>query len=243
MDQKALKFLNKTKLKPADILYFIREDRQTVIYLTSGGKLETYIPMKYLLAALPRGAFLNITKGVDVSTAEIASINGSVYTMRNGQQFTGRRRGSGEHKTNRHMLENRVIPENRVVSATVSERFSVLDRFPLATCVIEMVVNTVGVGVDFVVRYCNEAFLEQEGVTYEEAIDRSFFELFPGTDRKWLSAYSDIAANGETQVIRHTDAKTGDRIQVYCYQPMPGYCVATKFIEKDSKLSVRRIDE
>lgn len=243
MDKKVLKFLTKANIKPSDILYFIREERQTVVHLVNGETVSTYIPMKYLLAAMPKGAFLNITKGVVIAAGEIARIDGAVYTMRSGQQFLGRRRGAGEHKTNRTRLENRADAPGRVVADSLQLRFSGLDNSPLACCVIELVINGAGVGEDFVLRYCNEAFLKQEGFSYGDAIDRSFFELFPEAERKWLSMYNDVAIHGEEHVMRHTDAKTGDRITVYCYRPMSGYCAAIKTVEKDSKLSYRRIDE
>lgn len=227
MDQRAAKFLTKMRVRPKDILYFVREDRKTVVYLTDGRRVDTYIPVKYLLSALPKGAFLNITKGVVVSAAEILRIESGTYVMSDGRSFSGRRRGAGEHKSNRHALENRVIPEHRLVAETVAQRFSVLDEHILPCCVVQMVLNSAGHGVDFVFRYCNKAMARLEGREIEEILDHSFFEVFQDDDRTWLAIYHDVATNGAPRMVRERHPKTGYMINVYCYQPLEGYCACT----------------
>ena len=183
--------------------------------------------MKYLLSALPKGAFLNITKGVVVSAAEIARIEGSTYIMADGRRFAGRRRGAGEHKSNRHALENRVIPENRLVAETIAQRFSILDEHTLPCCVVEIVLNSAGHGVDFVFRYCNKAMARAEGRQIEDLIDHSFFEVFGDLDRKWLAAYNDVATTGIPRVVRDRNPRTGQPVTGFCYRPLEGYCACT----------------
>lgn len=227
MDQKAARFLAKTQVQPGDVLYFIRKERKTILYLTNGEQVETYIPVKHLLSALPKGAFLNITKGVVVSAAEIARIDGSVYVMSDGRCFTGRRRGAGEHKSNRHALENRVIPEHRLMEETIAQRFSVLDEHMLAFCVVQMVLNAKGHGVDFVFRYCNKAMARTEGRQIEEILDHSFREIFGDLDRKWLAVCHDVATTGTPRVVRDYHPATGQPVTGFCYQPLAGFCACT----------------
>ncbi len=227
MDQKAAKFLTKMQVRPKDILYFIREDRKSVIYLADGRQLDTYIPIKYLLSALPKGAFLNITKGVVVAAAEIVHIEGGVYTMSDGRRFMGRRRGAGEHKSNRRILENRVLPENRLVAETVAQRFSVLDHHILPCCVVQLVFNSEGRGVDFVFRYCNQALARAEGWNLENILDRSFFDIFDDDNRTWFAVYHHVATTGKPRVVRGPHPKAGYPVSVYCYQPLEGYCACT----------------
>lgn len=227
MNQKAARFLTKNNIKPHDILYFLRDDRKTILHLTNDRTIDTYIPVKYILSSLPQGAFLNITKGVVISATEIRSISGNVYTMSNGVQFTGRHRGAGEHKTNRLILEHRVEPGNRLISETIAERFSVLDNHSLACCVIELVFNSAGHGVDFVFRYCNKAMSELEGYNLDELIDHSFYEIFRDGDHRWLAIYSDVALNGTHRIITDYKPETNKHVTVFCYQPIEGFCACT----------------
>lgn len=227
MDQKAAKFFTKMNVRPKDVRYLIREGRKIAIYLTDGRRLDTYIPIKHLLSALPKGAFLNITKGVVVSVAEISKINGSIYVMSDGRSFTGRRRAAGEHKTNRHALENHVIPEHRLVTETIAQRFSVLDHHVLPCCVVQLVLNTEGRGVDFVFRYCNQALARMEGWEVEHILDQSFFDVFDDASRTWFAVYHHVATTGESRVVRGPHPKAGYHINVYCYRPLDGYCACT----------------
>ena len=57
---------------------------------------------------------------------------------------------------------------------------------PLAFCVIELVFNEDGCGVDFIFRYCNAKMATVEGVPVEEMLNRSFYKVFPNGDKKWL---------------------------------------------------------
>lgn len=61
---------------------------------------------------------------------------------------------------------------------------------PLAFCVIELVFNEDGCGVDFIFRYCNAEMATVEGVPVEEMLNRSFYKVFPNGDKKWLVSYT-----------------------------------------------------
>lgn len=226
MDQKATKFLSKMRIKPNDILYFVHEERKTVITLTDGKFYETYIPLKYLLSALPKGAFINITKGVVIAANQIKHIQGHTYTMNDGRQFTGRKRGAGEHKKNRHKLENIETPQHRLQLETIHERFSVMDAAPIPIYVIELVFNSAGHTVDFAFRYCNPAVSKLDGFTVEELLDRTYYDVFAihSDDRQRLSTYTDVALNGTSKSLLNTKTITGKKVDIFCHQPLPGYC-------------------
>lgn len=58
---------------------------------------------------------------------------------------------------------------------------------PIAFCVIELVFDEKGHGVDFVFRYCNEMMADVEGMPVSEMINRSFYEVFENGDKSgWL---------------------------------------------------------
>lgn len=82
------------------------------------------------------------------------------------------------------------------------EKCSIMDEMPLAYCVIELVFDEDGHGVDFIFRYCNKEMAVVEGVTVEEMLNRSFYEVFRNGGRKWLVSYADVALNGTKHTLK-----------------------------------------
>lgn len=235
MIQKATRFLSKTKLKPADILYIQHEGRKTSIHLTNGNKLETYVPTKYLLAALPDGAFLNINKGLVIAADAIASIENGVYTLKNGERFAGRRRAAGEHKNNRLRLENRSTPIKNKPPESITEQFSVMDKLPLPLCVIELVFNSAGHGMDLIFRYGNESMLSGGWKKTEQLLNHSFYEIFQKSSHKWMVTFADVALNGTSHSIDHYDELSGKQVTIHCFQPTEGFCACMIVEHADKK--------
>lgn len=61
-----------------------------------------------------------------------------------------------------------------------------MDEMPLAYCVIELVFDEDGHGVDFIFRYCNKEMTVVEGVPVEEMLNRSFLKYFAmETENGW----------------------------------------------------------
>jgi len=232
MDKKVVEFFTKNKLKHSEILYITRNGRKTTLTLIDGRILETYIPVKYLLAALPRGGFVNINKGIVISAAEIKSIDGNTYTMNNGKVFQGRVRAAGQHKANRQLIENKVIQYDRLISETIFEQFSIMDNLPLPFCVVEIEFNTAGHSVDFIFRYCNEAMAKHEGLTREEILDRSYYDLFHTEDIKWLSAFSEVAINGQPLSVADIHPVKQKPLTVHCFQPAESFCACLMIPEE-----------
>jgi hypothetical protein len=115
------------------------------------------------------------------------------------------------------MYASDVIPNKPV--ATVLLYF-----VPLAFCVIELVFDEKGHGVDFVFRYCNEMMADVEGIPISEMINRSFYEVFENGDKKWLVTYADVALNGNKHTLTDYSPEIDKHLTIYCYQPIPGYC-------------------
>ena len=72
---------------------------------------------------------------------------------------------------------------------------------PLAFCIIELVFDAEGHGVDFVFRYCNDEMAVVEGVPVSEMLNHSFYEVFENGDKKWLVTYADVALNGNKHMF------------------------------------------
>lgn len=101
---------------------------------------------------------------------------------------------------------------------------SLLDNMPLAFCVIELVFNEDGCGVDFIFRYCNAEMATVEGVPVEEMLNCSFYKVFPNGDKKWLVSYADVALNGTKHTLHDYSPEIDKNLIIHCYQPEPGYC-------------------
>ena len=205
-----------------NILYIYRKDRKTVIRRTDGEEFALFVPVHSVLSALPESEFLNISKGTVVCRSQIVNIsNDGVYTMSDGRTFQGRKRGMSSH---RRLSAEIGLAETKPRSLKMLEKCSLLDDMPLAFCVIELVFNTDGHGVDFIFRYCNAEMAVVEGVPVEEMLDRSFYNVFPNGDKKWLVAYADVALNGTKRTLRDYSPEIDKELTIHCYQPEPGYC-------------------
>ena len=204
-----------------NILYIYRKDRKTVIRRTDGEEFALFVPVHSVLSALPESEFLNISKGTVVCRSQIVNIsNDGVYTMSDGRTFQGRKRGMSSH---RRLSAEIGLTNTTHRSLSMLEKCSLLDNMPLAFCVIELVFNADGRGVDFIFRYCNAEMAVVEGVPVEEMLDRSFYKVFPNGDKKWLVAYADVALNGTKHTLRDYSPEIDKNLTIHCYQPEPGY--------------------
>lgn len=224
MERKLVRFFAKHQLQPSNILYITKADRHTEVTLKDGTVLTTTIPMKYFLPALPEGGYLNITKGVIVSSAGIQSIDGNVYTMNDGKTFVGRVRGAGEHKANRKALEAHEIVPNRLISETVFQQFSIMDNLQLPFAVVELVFDEQQHTLDFIVRYCNEAMASHQGQFREEMLDRPYATIMRTTDKKWALLYTEVALTGIPQIIQEIHPITGKPFSLHLFQPAKNLC-------------------
>lgn len=223
MTERILKFFKKKSIAIGDIKYITREDGQTCIYLTDGRIVRTYITAKDILEILLPYDYICISKGTIVSKSQIDYIDHCTYHMLDGKVLEGRKRTAAAHKK----LNNQIHAQLVAIDASLSDirrRFSVLDNMPAAFCVVELILGEGHTGVDFVFRYCNKEMEVVEGKKIEEMLDRSFYEVFPNADRKWLAAYSDVAVNGVTRYIRDYSPEINKELFVRCFSPMEGFC-------------------
>lgn len=215
-------------IKPENIKYIIHQGKKTTVFLLEGSTAETWLPLKDVYAYLPQDKFLNIQKGIVVNANQIVNISsGGIYTMTDGRIFQGRKRVLSEHKKIRKSLglESPPSPSDEYKPPLgLLEKCTLLDEMPIAFCIIELVFDENGHGVDFVFRYCNDAMTDVEGVPVSEMINRSFYEVFKNGDRKWLVAYADVALNGKTRIMTDYSPEIDKQLTIYCYQPIPGYC-------------------
>lgn len=228
MRYNVLHFFERKNIDIANILYLTRQNPHTKITFFDGKEILTAIPVKEIAIYLPDEEFVNITKGVLLRKSQIVNISGDgLYTMTDGSVFQGRKRNISQHKQLRQALglsEEQDAKAEKMIPFELLEKCSILNDMPLAFCVIELVFDANGRGVDFVFRYCNEEMAVVEGIPVSEMLNNSFYEVFENGDKKWLVTYADVALNGTKVVLHDYSPEIGKDLSIYCFQPHPGYC-------------------
>lgn len=224
------RYFKRHHIEVEHILSVYCHNRKTVICFDSGEEIPSTIPMHEMLEILPEEEFLSISRGVAVRRSAILSIgNDGIYTMMDGRTFQGRKRYLSAHKKIRKELglnnpARKGTPLVEPVPLTFLEKCTILDDMPVAYCVIELVFDEKGHGIDFIFRYCNEQMAVVEGIPVEEMVDHSFYEVFKNGDRKWLVSYADVALNGAKHVLHDYSPEIDKNLTIYCYQSEPGFC-------------------
>ena len=107
---------------------------------------------------------------------------------------------------------------------SIATTIPIKELMPLAFCIIELVFDAEGHGVDFVFRYCNDEMAVVEGIPVSEMLNRSFYEVFENGDKKWLVTYADVALNGNKHILQDYSPEIDKTLTIYCFQPASGYC-------------------
>ena len=228
MRYNVLHFFERKNIDISNILYLTRQNPDTKITFFDGKEILTAIPVKEIAIYLPDEEFVNITKGVLLRKSQIVNISDDgLYTMTDGSVFQGRKRNISQHKQLRQALglsKEQDEKAEKMISLELLEKCSILNDMPLAFCVIELVFDANGRGVDFVFRYCNEEMAVVEGIPVSEMLNNSFYEVFKNGDKKWLVIYADVALNGTKVILHDYSPEIGKDLSIYCFQPHPGYC-------------------
>ena len=228
MRYNVLHFFERKNIDISNILYLTRQNPLTKITFFDGKEILTAIPVKEIAIYLPDEEFVNITKGILLRKSQIVNISDDgLYTMTDGSVFQGRKRNIRQHKQLRQALglsKEQDEKAGKMIPLELLEKCSILNDMPLAFCVIELVFDANGRGVDFVFRYCNEEMAAVEGIPVSEMLNHSFYEVFENGDKKWLVTYADVALNGTKVILHDYSPEIGKDLSIYCFQPHPGYC-------------------
>lgn len=228
MRYNVLHFFERKNIDISNILYLTRQNPLTKITFFDGKEILTAIPVKEIAIYLPDKEFVNITKGILLRKSQIVNISDDgLYTMTDGSVFQGRKRNIIQHKQLRQALglsKEQDEKAEKMIPLELLEKCSILNDMPLAFCVIELVFDANGRGVDFVFRYCNEEMAAVEGIPVSEMLNHSFYEVFENGDKKWLVTYADVALNGTKVILHDYSPEIGKDLTIYCFQPHPGYC-------------------
>lgn len=228
MRYNVLHFFERKNIDISNILYLTRQNPLTKITFFDGKEILTAIPVKEIAIYLPDEEFVNITKGILLRKSQIVNISDDgLYAMTDGSVFQGRKRNISQHKQLRQALglsKEQDEKAEKMIPLELLEKCSILNDMPLAFCVIELVFDANGRGVDFVFRYCNEEMAVVEGIPVSEMLNNSFYEVFENGDKKWLVTYADVALNGTKVILHAYSPEIRKDLTIYCFQPHPGYC-------------------
>lgn len=228
MRYNVLHFFERKNIDISNILYLTRQNPLTKITFFDGKEILTAIPVKEIAIYLPDEEFVNITKGILLRKSQIVNISDDgLYAMTDGSVFQGRKRNISQHKQLRQALglsKEQNEKTEKMIPLELLEKCSILNDMPLAFCVIELVFDANGRGVDFVFRYCNEEMAVVEGIPVSEMLNNSFYKVFENGDKKWLVTYADVALNGTKVILHDYSPEIGKELTIYCFQPHPGYC-------------------
>lgn len=210
-------FWKKKGIKIDDVIYITRNGRKSAIHLSNGETIECFTPIKNIVQCDTTNSLECINKGIVVNKKHIESVTGNNYTMSDGETFTGR------VKTSQKAL---AVLKEEIISNKENkwDKYSLVKNMPLAFCIIELVFDDNGEGIDFIFRYCNDEMARLEGKPISEMIDKSFYNVFPNGDKKWLIAYADVALNGTSRVIESYSPEIDAKLRIYCFQPEQNYC-------------------
>lgn len=223
-DSKLSKFFSKNEIRPEDIKYILRESDKTSIYLSDERVISTYITANDIVGVLPEDMFYNINRGTYVALAYIANINQNVYTMMDEREITGRAYHMEEHEKNKTHLLNRRLNHKVSKNVPIRESFSGLDNLPISFCVIEVLFETNGRHLDFIIKYCNKAMEPLTGFSINQMLNHSVYDLYEGGEKSRLVTYADVAINGEIKTLERMVPDFKKKVKIICFQPKEGFC-------------------
>ena len=238
------RYLKKNNIEVEHIISVYCKNQYIVISMDSGNEYSCSMLLHELKQYLPMDEFVTVRRGTIVRLSAILSISDDgIYTMIDGKTFQGRKRFLSEHKklranlqlNNNYIITKPMKIEQPRLPESFLDKCSILDEMQIAYCIIELVFDENGHGLDFIFRYCNKQMEVLEGVAIDDMVNHSFYEVFKNGDKKWLVAYADVALNGVKRTLRDYSPEINKTLTIYCYQPEPGYCPCVLTEDIDNK--------
>lgn len=237
------KYLTKEQIKTEHLLSAHSTRDKVTLCLDNGEETMAAIRFMDFVKTLPENEFITIRRGTVVRKSAIVAIsNDGVYTMLDGRTYQGLRRSMVPHKRLRKELglsdtlqppdSSEELDKETRMPLTLLEKCTLVEDMPVAYCIIELVFNEDGHGIDFIFRYCNKQMAVVEGVPVEDMVNHSFYEVFKNGDRKWLAAYADVTLNGTPHTLHDYSPEIGKTLTIHCYQPEPGYCACVLLVDE-----------
>ncbi len=231
MKNKIENFMSRNDIDTERIMYIIREESKTCIYISDGRRIESYFSIKRLTEVIGNSRFVTVNKGVLVSLNFVSNISDGNYEMTDGKILKGRVRTPGEHKRNKIIVRSlesvggipSELVNDRFTEEQIEEKFSILDDLPLPFAVFEIKYEKEK-PVDIFFKYLNKKMAEMAESTVEATRGRSFYDVFENGDRKWIEINEEVVVTGEARAVRRFSPEVGKYLSLYYFSPISGYC-------------------
>ena len=101
-----------------------------------------------------------------------------------------------------------------------------MDNCPLAFCIIRLKLDEQARPIDWSFEYANDAIAILEGVSKETLLTKSFYEIFPNGDKKWLRHYYESAYNNAVLSIEDISIEVDKWLHIHCFPVEDEGCCA-----------------
>ena len=117
---------------------------------------------------------------------------------------------------------------------------NIFQNSPVAYCVVELVLDEEEHPIDWIYRYCNQAFADLKGYRLDAMIHHSFLSLYPQIDSEWLNAYYEAAY--ENKISEMDLMIDGLHHVVIAPTGQKGYCFCQIYVGKESQQGIEKSD-
>ena len=197
------------------------------VYMSDGEVIETRTTYKEFEELLGNG-FIEIRRGSLVSAIAIHDVTETV-NLNNGVMLKYTVSRKKEIETRLYQQRRYVINQFPVEGIPRTEEeyckyYSGFENLPVAFTDIEMIFDDECRAVDWVFRYGNQALADLENVPLDKLIGRTFGNIFPNMDEKWLRSYERAVLFGETLGMNEYSPEVDKYLNILCFPTFAGHC-------------------
>ncbi|TLX72156.1 PAS domain S-box protein [Labilibacter sediminis] len=113
--------------------------------------------------------------------------------------------------------------KNEEISASEEKYRLLFENLNEGFALHEIVLDDSGNPIDYIYREVNPVFLQRIGMQYEDIIDKSAKELFPGTELTWIENFGKVALTGESSKITEYSSVLDKYYETYAFCPKKGF--------------------
>ena len=114
--------------------------------------------------------------------------------------------------------------ENEALNLVQDELMGLFDHMSTGFALIKVELDSNHNPSDFEFVFINHALEIIEDISKEELLGKSFYQIFPGGDRKFLYYYAEVAYQGSRKEFIDYSQELDKYLKITCYQPKYGYC-------------------
>ncbi|MCK5811926.1 MAG: diguanylate cyclase [Clostridiales bacterium] len=89
----------------------------------------------------------------------------------------------------------------------------------------------------------NPKFESMLGIRAEEIIGKTVLEVFPATEKIWITEYGEVALTGKAKKVKNYFSTTNKYYEVYAYSPRIGQFATLIYDVTDSKVAAKQLYE